>query len=88
MNMNNIIELPMMMSAKDLQAMGFGRGMAYRLLRGDIVPVVTIGKRRFIRQTTLLDWLDEKEKSSGKKAGISAAAICTERGDPNDNNRT
>lgn len=84
--MNNIIELPMMMSAKDLQAMGFGRGMAYRLLRGDIVPVVTIGKRRFIRQTTLLDWLDEKENSSGKKVDISADVICPERGDPNDNN--
>ena len=86
--MNNIIELPLMMSAKDLQTMGFGRGTAYRLLRGDIIPVVTIGKRRFIRQTTLLDWLDEKEKSSGKKAEVSAAAICTERCDPNDNNRT
>lgn len=84
--MNNIIELPMMMSAKDLQAMGFGRGMAYRLLRGDIVPVVTIGKRRFIRQTALLDWLDEKERSSGKKAEVSATASCTEWGDPNDNN--
>ena len=65
----------MMMSAKDLQTMGFGRGTAYRLLRGDIVPVVTIGKRRFIRQTTLLDWLDEKEKSSEKKAEISSATI-------------
>ena len=39
--MNNIIELPMMMSAKDLQSMGFSRSMAYRLLRGDIIPVVT-----------------------------------------------
>ncbi|MCR5168164.1 MAG: helix-turn-helix domain-containing protein [Oscillospiraceae bacterium] len=79
--MNNRFEMPMMMSAKELQTMGFGRGMAYRLLRGDIVPVVTIGKRRFIRQTTLLDWLDEKERSSGKKAEVSAVAICTERGE-------
>ncbi len=83
--MNNRFEMPMMMSAKDLQTMGFGRGMAYRLLRGDIVPVVTIGKRRFIRQTTLLDWLDEQERSSGKKSEISPEAICTERGEPNDN---
>ncbi len=85
--MNNIIELPMMMSAKDLQAMGFGRGMAYRLLRGDIIPVVTIGKRRFIRQTTLLDWLDEQERSSSNKAEISADVIYTERDAPNDNDR-
>ena len=86
--MNNIIELPMMMSAKDLQTMGFGRGTAYRLLRGDIVPVVTIGKRRIIRQTTLLDWLDEKEKSSEKKAEISSATIFSDGGEPNDNNGT
>ena len=85
--MNNIIELPMMMSAKDLQAMGFGRGMAYRLLRGDIIPVVTIGKRKFIRNSTLLEWLDEQERSSGKKAEISNAAICSDGGDLNDNNR-
>ena len=65
--MNNRFEMPMMMSTKDLQAMGFGRGMAYRLLRGDIVPVVTIGKRRFIRQTTLFDWLDEKNGHRERK---------------------
>ena len=86
--MNNRIELPVMVSAKDLQAMGFGRGMAYRLLRGDIVPVVTIGKRRFIRQNTLLDWLDEQERSSEKKAEISAEAICQERGEPYNNDGT
>ena len=85
MNMNNIIELPMMMSAKDLQTMGFGRGTAYRLLRGDIVPVVTIGKRRFIRQTTMLDWLDEQERSSEKKAEISADTILQDLGEPYDN---
>ncbi len=86
--MNNRFEMPMMMSAKDLQAMGFGRGMAYRLLRGDIIPVVTIGKRRFIRQTTLLDWLDEQELSSGKKSEISPEAICMDGGEPNDNDGT
>ncbi|MCR5168181.1 MAG: helix-turn-helix domain-containing protein [Oscillospiraceae bacterium] len=86
--MNNIIELPMMMSAKDLQTMGFGRGMAYRLLRGDIVPVVTIGKRKFIRQNTLLDWLDEKEKSSEKKAEISADAILPDGGELYNNDGT
>ena len=62
--MNNRFEMPMMMSAKNLQAMGFGRGMAYRLLRGDIVPVVTIGKRKFIRNSTLLDWIEMQENKN------------------------
>ena len=64
-------ELPIMMSAKDLQTMGFSRGMAYRLLRGDLIPVITIGSRRFIRQNTLLEWLENQERTSGEKC-ISA----------------
>lgn len=34
--MNTNFDLPMMMSAKDLQSMGFSRNMAYRLLQADI----------------------------------------------------
>ena len=60
--MKNNFELPMMMSAKDLQSMGFSRSMAYRLLQGDLIPVICIGKRRFIRHETLLKWLAEQEK--------------------------
>ena len=59
--MQNRFELPMMLSAKDLQAIGFKRSMAYRLLQGDLLPVVIIGKRRFIRHKTLLEWLEEHE---------------------------
>ena len=59
--MQNRFELPMMLSAKDLQDMGFKRSMAYRLLQGDLLPVVIIGKRRFIRHKTLLEWLEAQE---------------------------
>ena len=52
----------MMMSAKELQDMGFSRSLAYKILQGDILPVVSIGKRRFIRQTVLLKWLAEQEQ--------------------------
>ena len=62
--MKNNFELPMMMSAKDLQSMGFSRSMAYRLLQGDLIPIVCIGKRRFIRHDTLLNWLAEQERTS------------------------
>ena len=60
--MNTKYDLPMMMSAKDLQSMGFSRSMAYRLLQGDLMPVVCIGNRKFIRHETLLKWLAEQEQ--------------------------
>ena len=66
--MNNNHELPMIMSAKDLQAMGFSRSMAYRLLQGDLIPIVTIGSRKFIRHQTLLEWLAEQEKTASVTA--------------------
>ena len=62
--MKNSFDLPMILSAKELQAMGFSRSMAYRLLQGDLIPVVTIGKRKFIRHTTLMEWLAKQEKTS------------------------
>ena len=70
--MQNRFELPMMISQQmkflkekfhqELQDMGFSRSLAYKILQGDILPVVSIGKRRFIRQTVLLEWLAEQEK--------------------------
>ena len=60
--MNTNFDLPMMMSAKNLQSMGFSRNMAYRLLQGDLIPVVCIGNRKFIRHETLLKWLAEQEQ--------------------------
>ena len=60
--MNTNFDLPMMMSAKDLQSMGFSRNMAYRLLQGDLIPVVCIGNRKFIRHETLLKWLADQEQ--------------------------
>ena len=76
--MNTNFDLPMMMSAKDLQSMGFSRNMAYRLLQGDLLPVVTIGKRRFIRHETLLEWLAAQEHQSAIGNILSADDIPTE----------
>ena len=75
----------MMMSAKNLQAMGFSRSMAYRLLQGDLIPVVAIGKRKFIRHTTLMKWLAQQEKSSASDISDTEDAhlpyVCDEEGD-------
>ncbi len=68
--MKNNYELPMIMSAKNLQAMGFSRSMAYRLLQGDLIPVVIIGKRRFIRHETLLEWLSAQEHRSPSEQSL------------------
>lgn len=53
---------PEILSAKDLQDMGFSRSMAYALFNRADVPVIRIGKRKFIRREKFLDWLAEQER--------------------------
>ena len=53
---------PEILSAKDLQEMGFSRSMSYALFNRADVPVIHIGKRKFIRREKFLDWLAEQEK--------------------------
>ncbi len=61
--MNSRETLPMMLSANDIQTMGFTRTMAYNILDCDDVPVVKIGSRKFIQRDKFFDWLDSREKS-------------------------
>ena len=61
--MNSRETLPMMLSANDIQTMGFTRTMAYNILNREDVPVVKIGSRKFIQRDKFLDWLDSREKS-------------------------
>ena len=61
--MNSKETLPMMLSANDIQTMGFTRAMAYNILNRDDVPVVKIGSRKFIQRDKFFDWLDSREKS-------------------------
>lgn len=53
---------PEILSAKDLQDMGFSSSMSYALFNRDDVPVIHIGKRKFIRREKFLDWLAEQER--------------------------
>ena len=41
-------EFPMMLTANDLQAMGFRRAMVYKILNSAGVPVVKIGNTPFL----------------------------------------
>lgn len=66
--MNNKENMPIMLSANDLQAMGFTRTMAYSILNSDDLPVVKIGNRKFIQRDKFFQWLDSKENNTGKNA--------------------
>ena len=55
---------PEILSAKDLQDMGFSRSMAYALFNRADVPVIHIGKRKFIRREKFIEWLAEQERSN------------------------
>ena len=55
---------PEILSAKDLQDMGFSRSMSYALFNRTDVPVIHIGKRKFIRREKFLEWLAEQERSN------------------------
>lgn len=55
---------PEILSAKDLQDMGFSRSMSYALFNRVDVPVIHIGKRKFIRREKFLEWLAEQERKN------------------------
>lgn len=61
--MNSKGNLPMMLSANGIQAMGFTRTMVYKILSSEEVPVVKIGSRKFVQRDKFFAWLDSKEKS-------------------------
>lgn len=49
-----------MMSAKNIQSVGFSRTLAYSLLNRDDVPVITIGGRKFVQRDRFFEWLDRQ----------------------------
>ncbi|MDE5859389.1 MAG: helix-turn-helix domain-containing protein [Oscillospiraceae bacterium] len=59
-------EFPEMLTAEDLQNFGFTRSMAYAFLNREDVPVIKIGKRKFIRKEKFYEWLEAQERSGDK----------------------
>ena len=55
--------IPEILSAKDLQDMGFSRSMSYALFNREDIPVIRIGKRKFIRRERFMEWLAELERT-------------------------
>ena len=54
---------PEILSAKDLQDRGFSRSMSYSLFNREEIPVIRIGKRKFIRRERFMEWLTEQERT-------------------------
>lgn len=66
--MSNREDMPMLLTANDLQTMGFRRAMVYKILNSADVPVVKIGSRKFIQRDKFFKWLDSKEVQTDAKA--------------------
>ena len=49
-----------LLNAHDLQTMGFSRPMVYNLLNRTDLPVIKIGKRRFMHKALFEAWLSEQ----------------------------
>ena len=50
------------LDAKDIQAMGFSRPMAYQLLNREDMPVVKIGRRKYLHRDLFERWLEEQAR--------------------------
>ena len=53
-------------TSNDLQLMGFSRTKAFQILSDPSLPVLTVGRRKYVRAIDLKKWMDRK--TSVKKA--------------------
>ena len=59
--MDNIESIPhykLLLDANDLQRAGFSRVTTYRLLNREDMPVIRIGRRRFMNAELFRQWLN------------------------------
>jgi len=57
-------------TSNDLQEMGFSRTKAFAILSDPSLPVIRIGRRKYVRVVDFNKWIKEKTISTGKiKAG-------------------
>ena len=61
---NKFEDFPILLSVCELEAMGMGRSMAYKLLGSDKLPRVAIGKRCFLLRDEFYEWLKSGGDSS------------------------
>ena len=62
MNTNtNRENYPELLTANHLQAMGFTRSMSYALMKREDLPIIRIGRKKFIQKDTFFNWLNGLE---------------------------
>ena len=62
MNTNtNRENYPELLTANHLQAMGFTRSMSYALMKREDLPIIRIGRKKFIQKDTFFKWLNGLE---------------------------
>ena len=61
-------EIPLLISAKDLQQMGISRAMSYQILNRSDIPIIKIGDRKMIKREEFLTWLD-RQTTGGDNCG-------------------
>ena len=59
-------ELPLLMDAKNLQALGFSRSVAYQLLNRADIPVIKVGGRKFVNRNEFFAWLNAQRAYGGQ----------------------
>ena len=59
-------DIPELLDARTLQSLfGFSRSMVYALLNRRDLPVVVIGRRRFMHRNLFTQWLAEQASGQG-----------------------
>lgn len=62
-NSNNNLGDRLLLDAHDLQAAGIPRTIAYQLLNRADLPVITLGRRKFMVKAKFEKWLDENSNT-------------------------
>ena len=50
------------LTSNDLQAMGFSRTKAFQILSDPTLPVLVVGRRKYVRAVDLEKWMNEKTR--------------------------
>ena len=63
----NVSDLPLMMTAKDIQRMGLSHDNAYALLHREDMPVLVIGRRRYLKRDEFFGIVGLPETTAAKQ---------------------
>lgn len=65
MNAKKYEDVPAVLFAKDLQALGFSRTMVYSLFNRADFPVTTIGRRKCVMRESFVSWMSRQTAGGG-----------------------